>query len=36
MEAPTTLRLERRVGGRHLAAARQNLPGDEAVPSQLK
>ena len=34
MEAPTTLRLRRRVGGRHLAAARQNLPGGKAVPSQ--
>ena len=34
MEAPTTLRLRRRVGGRHLAAARQNLPGGKAIPSQ--
>ena len=34
MEAPTTLCLRRRVGGRHLAAAQQNLPGGKAVPSQ--
>ena len=34
MEAPTTLRLRCRIVGRHLAIARQNLPGDKAVPSQ--
>ena len=32
IEVPTTLRLRRRVGGRHLAATRQNLPGVNAVP----
>ena len=34
MEAPTTLRLRRRVIERHIAAARQNLPRGKAVPSQ--
>ena len=34
MEAPTTLCLQPRVGERHLAAARQNLPRGKAVPSQ--
>ena len=34
IEAPTTRRLRRRVGERHLAAARQNLPGNKAVPLQ--
>ena len=36
MEAPTTLRLRRRVGGRHLAAARLNLLRGKAVPSQYR